>query len=325
MTNWPIKRIWELYLNLAELEQGLIHLDQLKRKERGGWRHPSLARPTEKLEKDLLASYHRLFTDLVGSLRGRNDDISSGRLLQKKRAHVSPEDLYAAQEEFNLSDADIEQPLDKSRLAALLAILALWRQKHGTLALAAASPLFLQGRSKALSEAKVPDHHPVDTTSLLSATTLARYSGDLDRLQTGLQDGTARAYGLNWIVQHAGTVGAAAVYLRRLKAAEEYRIGMLAESLLWSAFLQGYREGAVQATRTKLAQLGYETVDQAPDDAKQELPRYEWAGPLDANTCGPCADQFSAPVYAADLNSLPDPQSICEGGLSCRHRWEIVS
>lgn len=325
MTSWPIKKLWDLYLNLAELEQGLITLNQVKRKERGGWRHASLARPTEKLEKTLLASYNRLFTDLVASLKGRNDDIASGRLLQKKRVHVSPEDLYAAQEEFNLSDADVEQPLDKSRLAALLAILALWRQKHGDLALAAASPLFLQGRSKALSEAKVPDHHPVDTTSLLSATTLARYGVDLDHLQSGLQDGTARAYGLNWITQHAATVGAAAVYLSRLKGAEAYRVGMLAESLLWSAWMTGYRQGAVEATRTKLAQLGYERVDQVPDEQKQDLPRYQWVGPNDERTCGPCSDMFNEPVYASTLNDLPSPESVCEGGISCRHSWEIVS
>lgn len=324
MNNWPIKRLWNLYLNLTELEQGLILLNQVKRRERGGWRHPSLARPTEALEADLLLSYHRLFRDLVASLKGPNDDISSGRLLQRKRYRVSAEELSAAQEEYGLADVEAQQPLDKSRLATLLTILSLWRQKHGALALAAAGPIFVQARSKALTEVGVPDHHPLDTTTLLGSTVLARYQGDLDNLETGLKEGTARSYGLNWIVQHAATVGAAAVYLSRLQAAEEYRVGMLAESLLWSAWLAGYREGAVEATRSKLDQLGYERVDQVPEEERSSLPRYQWVGPLDTVTCEPCSRMFSDPVYAENAEDLPDPQSVCLGGRSCRHNWELV-
>jgi hypothetical protein len=323
--DWPIKNLWRLYLNLAELEQGLLLLNQAKRRERGGWRHPSLAGPTLQLEKDLLASYDQLFKDLIGSLKGSSDDISSGRLLLKKNVRVTKADLASAQEEFNLSGAESQQPLDRTRLAGLLTILALWRQRHEQVDTVAVQAAYSQGRQKALAEAKVPEHHPVDTTSDLSGAALARFSDDLDRLEAGLRDGTARSYGLNWIIEHAATLGEAAIYLSRLKGNEQYRVGMYAEALLWVAWQNGYREGAVEATRAKLAQLGYDNVEAVPDEQRNELPRYIWVGPQDEKACQPCLGMFDEPVYAESLADLPEPSTVCDFGINCRHDWELAN
>jgi hypothetical protein len=323
-----------------DLERASIHIDNLlhdcrllqaKRMERGAWVKPGLADSATQLEKALLASYDRLAREVIASLSGRADDVSSGRLLQaKKGAEASDVEMDEAIDHYGLPDFERDTPLDRSRLAAVLALLLLWRRRHGAIVEAKAKEMFAVGRKKALAEVGKKTLAEGPISKGLEDGIVAKFDGDIDRLESGLRDGTSRNEGLEEIVKGAPTVGWAAAYLRRLFDAEQFRIGMLAEALVWRAWFDGYRAGAIESTRSKLQENGVHLVDdlEVSDLSETELEGisfYEWVGPDDERTCANCSEQFGEPVIAIDELDLPDPISICLYKQACRHWWQLNS
>ena len=295
----------------AELADRFDQLEQARRirKVRGAWRRPALAGSAARLERALRESYWRLAREVVASLRGRSDDVASGRLGQQ--AEVTAAEREAAVEFFDLSEAEAAQLVDRDRLAAVLVLLALWRQRHGAIAAAVVEEVFDAERARALKQLGLGDLLTTGPTTVLRAALLVRYRADLDRLEVGLREGTARAAGIETIVREAGSVGEAAALLRRLFDEEGFRVTLFSESLVWSAALDGYRAGAVEGNQ-ELARLGL------------PLRRWVWVGPQDKATCSNCAAWDEREVEATSLNELVSPQDWCLAGRSCRHRWVLV-
>lgn len=279
------------------------------RKTRGAWRRPALAGSAARLNRALTESYWRLAREVVASLRGRSDDVASGRLGQQR--NPSEAERAAAAEFFELTEAEEAQPVDRDRLAAVLLLIALWRRRHGALAAEVAGEVFDAERRRAFKQLGLGDLLTSVPTSNLRAALQERYRADLDRLEAGLREGTARAAGVEAVVREAATVGEAATLLRRLFDEESFRIVMLAESLVWTAALDGYRAGAVEGNR-ELAVLG------------RPLRRWAWMGPQDKIVCDPCAAWAGLEVEATSLDELVNPQDRCLYGRSCRHWWGLV-
>lgn len=290
---------------------------------------PGLADSAAQLEKQLLKSYRQLAVDVLESLRGASDDIASGRLAQvKKDAAVSEAEEDAALDYYNLPESERSHVIDHTRLAAILALILIWRRRHTAIAEDAIHALFDKGHQKALSDTGQPSQMPVDTIRTVRDRVLTLYGADLDRLETGLRDGTARAHGVEWIVQNALTIGVAATLLRQLMTSEQHRVEMFAESLTWRAWSDGYRVGAVDATQSALKDAGVTitstlSVDDLDNETKAQIPAWLWSGPDDERACGPCSAQFGNPVYALGIDDLPAPEDICLFGRACRHFWSL--
>jgi hypothetical protein len=305
----------------------IAYLEQAKRKERGAYVRPELASPTDQFEQSLLQSYGQLFAAVVASLRGQNDDITSGRLHQAAGYPVSAAEIVEAMDFWSVPDEEKEHPIDRTKLAAILALLLLWRQRHTSRSQAYLDRFFDQGRRAALEELNV-ETVIEPASQALRGLVLGRYSADLDRLEKALREGSPRSHGLEWIVEKARDLGEALALLRRLRDSERVRVEMFAESLTWTAWSEGYRAGAVEVTRLKAKELGLVTTEglslvTLTEEQRQHLPHYIWAGPDDEKCCDPCKARFSADVVALDLADLPAPQDICRFGRSCRHWWEL--
>lgn len=320
-------------LTLSQLTEATLRdldLLQAKRRERGAWVRPGLAEPVQRLEQALLKSYWGVARELVDSLRGRADDIVSGRIGQARTETVSDAEVEAAGEFFSLDSAALGERLDRNRLPALELLLAYWLLRHRGIAGDTGGELFDRGRDQAVRQAgrEVVPAGPV--TSDLRRSLLDRYSSDIDRLRNGLWSGTPRSYGIEWIVGNSATVGEAAAHLRKLFAAEAYRIEMLAESLVWSSFQDGMRAGVVEAAREILRENGVLLTDDlsledVPEELIDLLPRYRWTGPDDEATCDPCRQKFGEPVVVLSLADLPAPETVCRFALGCRHHWEPIN
>lgn len=319
--------------HLHEQVSDLLHdcqLLQTPRRQRGAWVKPGLADSSATLEKRLLESYHQLEKEVIASLSGRSDDVATGRLAQAKKVKVvSDAEVDAALDYYDLEEDERDRPVDRTRLAAILTLLALWLRRHRVIADGKAHELFAVGRKKALVEIGKTTLTEGPIAKELQDAIVGRFDADIQRLETGLGDGTARSEGLRSIIGQAKTVGEAVALLRRLFDGEQFRIGMLAEALVWWAWLDGYRSGAIEGTRAKLQANGVHlTDDLKPDDLSEEevkgVPFYEWVGPEDEKACSPCLAQFHHTVLAIDENDLPSPSDICEFGIGCRHAWQLV-
>lgn len=317
-----------LHHELTDLEHACRCLVQVPRKERGAWVKPGLADSARSLEASLLKSYRQLALDILGSLSGSSDDIASGRLLQAPVETVSEDEVDEALAYYDLPKGERSRYVDRSRLAAVLTLLALWRRRHTAIAEDAVKTLFEKGHAKALEETAQRSQMAAAVKSELRDAVIGRYGADLDRLETGLKEGTPRAHGIDWIAQNAATVGIAAALLRRLMTVEQFRVEMFAESLVWRAWSDGYRLGAVDATLTALKDAGVTlTADLSAadldDETKAKLPAYLWSGPDDNKVCDPCRAQFGDPIYALSLDDLPAPEEICDFKQACRHFWSL--
>jgi hypothetical protein len=305
-----------------------VHLlEQAKRRERGAYVKPGLADATHQFERTLLQSYHSLFQDVVASLRGRNDDVTSGRLHQAKETPVADTEVVEAMDEWDVPIDERDHPIDRAKLAAILALLLLWRSRHVEKSKAYLLKFFAQGRQNALKEIGVETVLTPEMVTLRD-TILARYTGDLDRLEKALREGSSRSQGIEWIVQNAATLGEALALLKRLEESERFRIELFSESLAWFSANEGFRAGAIEGTRELAKELGFVTADglsleDLTDEQLAQLPHYVWSGPLDTITCSRCTAQFGDPVVALSLADLPEPSSICLYGISCRHWWEL--
>jgi len=328
-SGWTPPQLQCLHSQVTELLHG-CRLLQAKRRERGAWVKPGLADSAGQLEKLLLASYHRLEREVMASLSGRSDDVATGRLAQaKKPKAVTDAEEDAALAYYELGEDDKDSAVDHSRLAAILTLLLLFLRRHRAIADAKAKELFEIGRKKALAEVGKTTLTEGPISTRLKDAVLGEFDEDIRRLETGLRDGTARSPGLEAIVKDSMTVGEAAALLRRLFDGEEFRIGMLAEALVWRAWLDGYRAGAIEVTRAKLQANGVHLTDDLDvgDLSESDLEgvsMYLWVGPEDERTCDPCLARFGEPVLALDENDLLSPESICAYSRSCRHGWERV-
>lgn len=319
-------QLGNLLCQLELTRRAWLPLLQAPRRDRGAWSRADLAEPAADLEKRLLKSLHQLGHDWLQSLAGAADDIVSGRLHQAKRPGTSPEEEEDALSYFDIDADERNQPVDKSRLAALLALLLLWRNRHLSIADAAIADNFKRGRQKALSDVKVRQASENADTQKFMADLQARFEGDVDRLKEGLENGTARSYGLRWILENSATIGGAAAYVRRLLDSEGYRSTLLSEHATWWGTQAGMRAGAIDATRSLLKEMGkafpdHVTVDELSDQEKEILPQFIWAGPDDELTCESCSSMFGEPVFALSADDLPSPESICSFSFNCRHEW----
>ena len=304
---------------------GNVHaLEQAKREERGAYVRSELSVPTYQFEQSLLRSYRNLFEEVIASLRGRNDDLAMGRLHQDSSS-VPEVAIDEAMDYWDVPLDEKEQGIDKTKLAAILVLILLWRSRHTNRAIVYLKQFFEQGRTTALKEIGVETVLTGEMTNLRDSI-LARYTADLDRLETALREGSPRSRGIEWIVSNAATLGEALALLRRLKESESLRVRMFSESLSWGAFHNGYRAGAVEGTQILLKANGIfsfdvETLSNLSSSSLYGIPRYRWNGPQDTRTCSNCNNQFGEPVYAFSLSDLPEPESICSYGRACRHDW----
>ena len=302
-------------------------LVQMKRRERGAYVRPALSGPTDRFEQALLRSYETLFTEIVASLRGANDDVTSGRLHQAADRPVTEPEIVEAMDEWSVPEAEKEHPIDRTKLAAILALLLLWRSRHTKRSETYLASFFEQGRQDVLKAMGV-ETVASPAAVALKGTVLGRYAGDLDRLEKALREGSPRSHGIEWIVQHAANLGEAMALLKRLQESERLRIELFAESLAWTAWSEGFRAGAVVGTIIKAKELGFVTTEglsaaNLTEAQQQMLPHFVWSGPDDEKCCDPCRAQFHHDVIALDLADLPEPQSICRYGRACRHWWEL--
>lgn len=309
----------------------LEELNQAKRRERGAWVKPGMAGSATELEKLLLGSYHKLEKEVIESLSGWSDDVTTGRLAQaKKEKEVSDDEESAALAYYELAESDRSAPIDRTRLAAILTLLLLFVRRHRAIAEAKAKELLAVGRKKALAEVKKTTLAEGPISKGLEAGVLAQFESDIARLEAGLRFGTARSAGLETIVKDALTVGEAAALLRRLFDGEEFRIGMFAEALVWSAWLSGYRGTAIELTRAALQANGVHLSDDLDtsvlsEDQLDGVPRYIWTGPEDSKACDPCLGAFNdGPIYALSPDDLISPEDRCAYGRACRHWYEMV-
>lgn len=315
-----------LQARIQHLKGQVLLLEQAKRRERGAYIKPELTGSTYEFEQSLLRSYQELFEGIVASLRGANDDVTTGRLEQ---ARVPEVEQIEALDYWDVSEAEREHPIDRTKLAAILALLLLWRSRHTRRAELHLDRFFEQGRQAALSEIGV-ETVAAPASNALRGTVLGRYRDDLGRLERALREGNPRSKGVEWIVQNADTLGEALALLRRLRDSERFRIEMFAESLAWTAWSEGYRAGAVEGTVLRAKELGLVTsaglsLSALTEEERLQLPHYVWVGPDDERTCDPCRNQFGEPIIAFSLDDLPDPQSICRYGRACRHWFELFT
>lgn len=281
---------------------------QVSRKR--GARLRPLAGATRRLERALEKSYKQLFRDVVASLRGASDDIVKGRLSQQELTVEEREALRT----FRIPVDEAEEEVDKSRLAAVLLLILLWRSRHVGIADTFVGELFDLGRERVLKRLKVTDAPRLQETAALRDETLNLYRQDIDRLQAALTDGSPRSGGIRQAVEDSDTLAEAAVALRKLYEADGYRLNLFAESLIWTAYLQGQRAGAVDGTRTLLERGALEN----------ELPRFRFEGPLDDRMCGNCRAYWGTEVVATSIDDIPLTQNICQFGRSCRHIFRLV-
>jgi hypothetical protein len=312
-----------LHAHLRRLRESL---EQANRRERGAYVRPELVSPTHQFEQSLLQSYQNLFESVIASLRGANDDLTSGRLHQAIRPVPDVEEIEAL-DYWDVPEEEKDHPIDRTKLAAILALLLLWRTRHTARANSYLARFFDQGRLAALKEVGV-ETMIAPGSQTLRGSVIGRYTADLDRLEAALKDGTSRSRGLVWIVENAATLGEALALLRRLRDSERLRIEMFAESLAWTSWSEGYRAGAVEATVLRAKELGMVTgaglsLSALTEAQRAELPHFIWAGPDDERCCAPCKAQFDNDVVALDLADLPAPQDICKFGRGCRHWWEL--
>ncbi len=328
--DWTPPQLEHLHDQITEVLHD-CRLLQAKRRERGAWVKPGLAGSAGELERLLLASYQRLEREVIASLSGRSDDVASGRLAQaKKPKAVTDAEEDAALDYYELAESERDRAVDRTRLAAILTLLLLFLRRHRAIAAVKAKEMFAAGRKKALAEVGKTTLAEGPISAKLKGAVLGEFDGDIERLETGLRDGTARSPGLESIIKDAATVGEAAALLRRLFDGEEFRIGMLAEALVWWTFLAGYRAAAIENTRATLQANGVHLVDDlASEDLDEEqltgVPRYIWVGPQDARACEPCLAEFGkGEIVALSPEDVPDPSTICSFGISCRHAFELV-
>ncbi len=248
---------------------------------------------------------------IISSLKGRSDDIVTGRFHQSGTVKESAE--Y-----FDIPEGELASPVDRTRLEAILALLVLWKQRHTTLLQEAAQKAFDLGRNKAIIAANLPSHQPIASAEVPPAF-LARYESDVSRLAAELEAGTKRFEGVRSIIEKGVTLGEVALQLRRLEDVERFRLDLMSEHLVWWGESEGLMSGAKEATSLQLAILGYANVKELPKELLGRLPRYVWAGPDDSRCCGSCLAAFNEdPVFADQMIS---PAERCEFGANCRHFW----
>jgi hypothetical protein len=316
----------QVHADLGDLV-GLLSLMQVKRRERGAYVKPGLADSVKIAERRLLASFDQLAQDVVASLVGQADDVASGRIAQAD--DPTDAEVAAAVRHFDIPLDEMEKPVDRHRLEAILALLLLWRRRHQAIADAQIKSLFGIGHQQAMADAGQTAVMPAEAQTVLRGDAEQQFNADLDRLETALRDGTGKAKGIRAIVLTAGSVGAASALILDLFNQTKFRVEMFAEAMVWTAWMDGFRSGAVDATHAALRTAGVDTTngisltDLSPE-VLAKLPQFQWTGPDDEKTCSPCKARFGAPIVVFSIDDMPAPETICRFKRSCRHWWQRV-
>jgi hypothetical protein len=324
------------FLKTSDLSQVLTDLDDLmavmvlmqaKRRERGAYTKPGLAGSVQVAERRLLASFDQLAQDLVASLAGQADDVAMGRIAQAD--DPTDAEIATAVRHFDIPIDEMDKPVDKHRLEAILALLLLWRRRHQAIADSQIQSLFQAGHEQAMADAGQTTVMPAEVRAVLRGDAQQQFSGDLDRLETALRDGTDKAKGIRSIVLTAASVGAAAALILDLFNQSKFRVEMFSEALVWTAWMDGFRSGAVDATHAALRTAGVDTTNgisltDLSADVLAKLPKYVWAGPNDERCCTPCKDRFGDPIIVLSIDDMPSPETICRFKRSCRHYWSLI-
>jgi len=302
LADWSTEELQRLNCCCGQL------LLQVPRKR--GARLRPLGGATRRLERALTLSYRQLFREVVASLRGASDDVVKGRLAQ---AELTVEEREALRF-FSVPEDEGEQEVDRSRLAAILILILLWRNRHVAIAETFIGEMFDLGRGRVLKQLKVPDASALRETAALRDETLARFRSDIDRLQAALTDGSPRSSGIRQVVEASGMLAEAAVALRKLYNSESFRLGLFAEALVWTAYQEGRRAGAIDGTNRQ----------RSNGMTDEEVARFRFTGPLDSHICPSCRGHYGEELIADSVAALPSPYDWCDFGIHCRHHWELV-
>lgn len=284
-----VSEVAEIQELCQEVTAQLLLLDRARRVRtfRGARARQGLKTQVRRLENRLGADWQKLRNQIVRSLRGPSDDLASGRLHQDQR-------------------------LDRDRLAAILVLLAIWQRDYLKTLAGATGVYFGLGRNQILTQLKQPKLTPSNETKRLISDVEGLYRNDVSALQQALENGSVRASGLRQIIQESDTVEQAIPQVDQLFRSERFRLDLLAESFVWTAWSQGFRAGAVEGS-------------QALEASGEPVPSFRWSGPADSVTCSPCLAQFGRDVQATSFGVLPLPQEICSYGRNCRHFWSLIS
>lgn len=323
----------QMYVDLGGIEFALglcailPFMAQAKRRERGAYVKPALAGSVQVAERLLVNSFDQLAQDVVASLVGQADDVSMGRIAQADEPTEA--EIAAAVAHFDIPIDEMDKPVDKNRLEAILALILLWRRRHQGIADDQINTLFNLGHLQAMSEADQMPVLPHEAPATLRGGATGQFGTDLDRLETSLRDGTDKVKGIRSIVTTAASVGAASALILDLFSRQKYRVEMFAEALVWRAWMDGFRSGAVDATLMALRTAGVDTsngisLTDLSAEVLATLPRYQWAGPNDQKCCAPCKARFADPVVVLSLDDMPAPEDICRFKRSCRHFWSLA-
>lgn len=270
-------------------------------KQRGAWRRPQLAKAVSDLNKVLLTEYDLTEHAIALLLAGE----------EPPAVQADPaSDMAAALAHHGLAPEDVDRAVDPRVLAVILLVLARFREKQLGLAGAAIETVYQASRKALLKRLGYPSAPELPETSALTAQVTQLYQSDAQRFYGDLLDGTSRSTGVRAIVEGTRSLGPAVVAIRALFDAEQFRLTLFSEHLVWSAWMAGVRAAAVEGTS-------------AAREVGVTPPSFQWTGPADAKTCAPCLAMFRGPVVARSLVELPDPSTICSGGRNCRHWWAV--
>lgn len=206
-----------------------------------------------------------------------------------------------------------------------------WIRRHHGVVDRLVADLGAAGREVALTELALSEAEPISQTSAEWARLPARFEGIGETLGVELRTGTPRAFGLVRILDSARTLGAMALYLRRLHDAMRPALELLADQVTWTSYAEGYRLGAIDGTHAILREAGalpeiglVLTTATLSETVRATLASYRWSGPQDEKTCGPCGARKQQIVHALSIDEMPCCQSECAMGLACRHHWMKV-
>lgn len=287
-------------------------------------RRPGLAGRAGEALQVLLAPMDDLVRDLLHEVR------RAGGHVQARTPPVRGEEA-AALTHFDVPHAEASTLFQRDVGDAWYAHLQRWERRHHEAVDAVLADLSRVGREVALGELGVTDPDPLPATIQARERLPARFEAVGTELGTGLRVGTRRSFGLVEIIESSRTLGAAALYLRRLMDAERPMLELLAQRATWVGYAEGYRLAAIEGTRALLQAAGALPTAEVPlstatvaATALASLPRYRWAGPQDADTCGACGERKGRVAYALTTDDLPAAQDVCGLGLSCRHHYVRV-
>lgn len=287
-------------------------------------RRPGLAgRPAEAL-RQLLVPLEDLARDLVQTARG-SDTASQAAAPPVEGEEATALDWYAVPREggTKLVGADVG--------TTWFGHLMRWERRHNEVVDALVADLTQTGATHALAEIGLTEVAPIPQTVAVRERLAGRFDTTAADLVSSMRRGTTRSTGLIHLLREIRTLGAVALYVRRLTDAVRPTLELMADRVTWIAYSEGYRLAAIEGTHAMLEAAGAMpfggqilTTATVSADVLATLPRYAWAGPQDRETCGACQERRGYVTYAFSVTDMPACQEVCGLGDSCRHFWKRV-